>query len=116
MPAGPAELRAAPLLLLPPLEPAACVHGPEKLCRPASAQHQSAASNQLNADFLFEISDLPAERGLGSMELLLGGNAQAACISHGDEVAEMTELHCNLPCLVSMGPAYKVFFKPTSGF
>jgi hypothetical protein len=54
------------------------------------------------------------------MEFLLGGNGQAACISHGDEVAEMPELHHNLPCLagpclVSMGPAYKVFFKPASG-
>src|ERR1700733_9577324 len=79
---------------------------------------------------LFEIPDLPAERGLGGMELLLGGNGQAACISHRDEVAEMPELHHNLPnlaspspaspCLaspylVSMGPAYKVFFMPTSG-
>src|SRR5712671_7929214 len=76
----------------------------------------SAASHQLNADFLFEIPDLPAERWLGSVELLLGGNGQAACISHGDEVAEMPELHHNLPCLVSMGPAYKVFFRPTSGY
>src|ERR1700688_3671846 len=78
-----------------------------------------AASDQLNADFLLEIPDLPAERGLGGMELLLGGNGQAACISHGDEVAEMPELHRNLPslagpCLVNMGPAYKVFFKLTS--
>jgi hypothetical protein len=49
------------------------------------------------------------------VELLLGGNRQTACISHGDEVAEMPELHHNLPCLAGMGPAYKVFFKPTSG-
>jgi hypothetical protein len=46
---------------------------------------------------------------------LLGGNGQTACISHGDEVAEMPKLHHNLPCLVGMGPAYKVFFEPTSG-
>ena len=75
----------------------------------------SAAIHQLNADFLFEIPDLPAERWLGRVELLFGGNGQTACISHGDEVAEMPKLHHNLPCLVSMGPAYKVFFKPTSG-
>jgi hypothetical protein len=49
------------------------------------------------------------------VELLLGGNGQAACIGHGDEVAEMPELHHNLPCLAGMGPAYKVFMKPTSG-
>jgi hypothetical protein len=73
-----------------------------------------AASDQLNADFLFEIPDLPAERGLGSMEFLLGGDGQAACISHGDEVAEVPELHQNLPYLAGMRPAYKVFFKPAS--
>jgi hypothetical protein len=47
----------------------------------------SATVYQLNADFLFEISDLPTERWLGSVELLLGGNGQTACIGHGDEVA-----------------------------
>jgi hypothetical protein len=76
----------------------------------------SAAMHQLNADFLLELADLPAERWLGGVELLLGGDRQTAGISHGDEVAEMPELHDNLPCFVSMGPAYKVFFKPTSGF
>jgi hypothetical protein len=75
----------------------------------------SAAIHQLNADFLFEIADLPTERRLGSVELLLGGNGQTACISHGDEVAEMPELHHNLPCFVGMDPAYKVFFKPARG-
>ena len=75
----------------------------------------SAAMDQLNADFLFEIPDLPAERWLGSVELLLGGNGQTAGIGHGDEVAEMPELHSNLPYLTSMGPAYKVFFRPASG-
>jgi hypothetical protein len=66
-------------------------------------------------DVMFEISDLPAERWLGSMELLFGSNSQAACVSYGDEVAEMPELHHNLPCLASMGPAYKVFSRPNSG-
>ena len=71
--------------------------------------------HQLNADFLFEIADLPAERWLGSVQFLLGGNGQTAGISHSDEVAEMPEFHSNHPCLVSMGPAYKVFFRPASG-
>src|SRR6201993_947620 len=74
----------------------------------------SATIYQLSADFLFEIPDLPAERRLGRVELLLGGNGQAACIGHGDEVAEMPELHHNLPCLAGMGPAYKVFSRPNS--
>ena len=74
----------------------------------------SATMHQRNADFLFEIPDLPTERGLGSVELLLGGNGQTAGIGHGDEVAEMPQLHCNLPYLAGMGPAYKVFFRRTS--
>jgi hypothetical protein len=53
--------------------------------------------DQLNADFLFEIPDLPAERWLGSVQLLLGGNRQTAGIGHGDEVAEMPELHTQPP-------------------
>src|ERR1700733_5570810 len=63
----------------------------------------SAASDQLNADFLFEIPDLPAEGGLRRMELLLGANGQTACISHRDDIAGMPELHHKLPNLV--GPS-----------
>jgi hypothetical protein len=37
------------------------------------------------------------------VELLLGGNRQAAGIGHGDEVAQMPELHHNLSSLV--GPS-----------
>src|SRR5882757_5548113 len=76
----------------------------------------SGAIHQLNADFLFEIPDLPAERWLGSVELLLGGDGQTAGIGYRDEVAEMPQLHSNLPCLAGMGPAYKVFFRRASGF
>src|SRR5690349_19640597 len=74
----------------------------------------SATEDQLNADLLFEVPDLPAERWLGSVQLLFGGDGQTAGIGHGDEVAEMPKLHPNLPCLVSMGPAYKVFSRQTS--
>src|ERR1700747_2647890 len=35
-----------------------------------------ATMHQLDADFLLEIADLPAERWLGSVQLLLGGNGQ----------------------------------------
>ena len=64
----------------------------------------SAAVQQLNPDFLFEIPDLPAERWLRSVQLLLGGNGQTAGVGHGDEVAQMPELHLNVPYLASMGP------------
>ena len=51
--------------------------------------------------------------------LLLSGDRQAAGISHGDEIAEMPELHHNLlcvahPCPAGMGPTYKVFLKRAS--
>src|SRR6266481_8969342 len=75
----------------------------------------SAAIHQWNADLLFEIPDLPTERWLRSVQLLLGGNGQTAGIGHSDEVAEMPKFHSNLPYLGSMGPAYKVFFEPASG-
>jgi len=84
----------------------------------ASGRQFNAVSTtvyQLNSDFLFEISDLPTKRWLRSVKLLLGSNGQTACIGHGDEVAEMPEFQHSLPCPVGMGPAYKVFFKPTSG-
>ena len=76
----------------------------------------SATMYQRNADLLLEIPDLPAQRWLGSVQLLLGGDGQTAGIGYRDEVAEMPQLHSNLPCLASMGPAYKVFFRRASGF
>jgi hypothetical protein len=45
---------------------------------------------------------------------LLGGNGQTAGVGHGDEVAEVPELHSNLPYPTGMGPAYKVFFRQAS--
>src|SRR5712671_2252050 len=73
-----------------------------------------AAVDQLHADFRFEIADLPAERRLRGVQRLLGGHGQAAGIGHGDEVAEMPQLHGNPPYLSGMGPAYKVFSSGTS--
>ena len=67
-----------------------------------------------NADFLLEVADLPAERRLRGVQLLLGGNGKTAGIGHGDEVAQMPQLHCKLPYPAGMGPAYKVFFSRAS--
>jgi hypothetical protein len=71
----------------------------------------SATVHQLNADFLFEIPDLPTERWLRSVELLLGGNSQTACVGDGDEVAEMPKLHHSLPYLVGMGSSLQSLFQ-----
>jgi hypothetical protein len=46
-----------------------------------------ATVHQLNANLLFEISDLPTEGWLRSVELLLSGDGQTARVGHGDEVA-----------------------------
>jgi hypothetical protein len=65
--------------------------------------------DQLNADLLFEIPDLPAEGWLGRVQLLLGGNGQTAGIRHGDEVAQMPELHCNPHVSQAWGQLTKSF-------
>ena len=48
--------------------------------------HQAAAQLGL------EVAHLPAERGLGGVEALLGGDVKAADLGHGDEVAEVTQV------------------------
>ena len=96
MSVSPAELSAVPPLLLLCLEDRASRMVEKRFAGRRQFDAVSAAVYQLNADFPFEIADLPAERWLGRVELLLGGNGQAACIGHGDEVAEMPELHHNL--------------------
>ena len=48
-----------------------------------------AAVQKLDADFVFEIPDLPAERRLRGVQFLLGGDSQASGLGDGDEVAEM---------------------------
>src|SRR3954449_11358562 len=102
-----------PWLHLP--EPAPFVHGRERLFRPTSAQHRERCDVSAERRPLVRDPGFAAERRLGGVELLLGGNGQAASVGHGDEVAEMPELHSHLPCLASMGPAYKVFFRRASG-
>jgi hypothetical protein len=54
----------------------------------AGASHQ-----QLHADFVFQIADLPAERGLCRVKPSFGGNRQAAFLRHGDEIMQMSKLH-----------------------
>lgn len=44
-----------------------------------------ATDEKLCADLIFEIADLPAERGLGRMETLLRRRRQASLLRHGDK-------------------------------
>ena len=55
----------------------------------------STAMYQRNADLLFEIPDLSAERWLGSVQFLFGSNGQTTGIGHGNEVSEMPKFHSN---------------------
>jgi hypothetical protein len=87
MSVSPAELRAALLPLLTLLEAAPFVRVRETLCRQTSVQCRCATIPQLNANLLFEISDLPTEGWLRSVELLLCGDGETARVGHGDEVA-----------------------------
>ena len=48
---------------------------------------------QLHADFGLEVTDLPAQRRLRGMQPLLRRQLEAAALGHGDEVAEMPQLH-----------------------
>ena len=52
-----------------------------------------APDQQLRADFMFQISDLTAERWLGRMQPPLGGDSQAALLGDGDEIPKMPQLH-----------------------
>ena len=52
-----------------------------------------AADHQRAADLLFEVTHLAAQRGLGGVQPLLGGDCQAALLGDRDEIAKMPQLH-----------------------
>jgi hypothetical protein len=49
-----------------------------------------AAVHQRNADLVFEIADLGAQRWLRRVQPLLGGDRQASCLRDGDKIAKVT--------------------------
>ncbi|MNG32023.1 hypothetical protein D3C84_1179390 [compost metagenome] len=55
------------------------------------AQALLAALEQLQAEALLELGDLPAQRRLGNMQLL-GGAAHVLDFGHGDEITELSEI------------------------
>src|SRR4051812_48564797 len=67
-----------------------------------------AATHQLNTDLIFEIADLPAQRGLCGVQPFLGRECQAALFGNRDEIAKMPELHA-IHTSWACPPAYKVF-------
>ncbi len=61
-----------------------------------------AARQERNADFIFEIADLPAQRRLRGVQPLLGGDREAALLGDRDEIAKVAQLHNAIPCLPGM--------------
>jgi len=47
---------------------------------------------QLRAEFVFEILDLPAERGLGHAQLLRG-LGEVLLLGHGEKITEVSQFH-----------------------
>ena len=52
-----------------------------------------ATIQELNADLVFEISDLATEGRLGGVKHLLGGERQASGLGNRNEIAKVAELH-----------------------
>jgi hypothetical protein len=51
-----------------------------------------APGHQRGADLVLEIPDLPAQRRLRRVQLLHGGDREAARLGDGDEIAQMPQL------------------------
>ena len=53
----------------------------------------NAADHERDADFVFQVPDLPAERGLRGVQPPFGRDRQAALLGDRDEVAKVAKLH-----------------------
>jgi len=62
-----------------------------KECSPGRGQFDAVhtAAHQLNADLVFEIADLPAQRRLRGVQPFLGRERKAAFLGNRDEIAKM---------------------------
>ena len=52
-----------------------------------------ASGEELRANFLFEVADLAAKRGLRGVEFFMRCNREAAGVGDSDEVADVPKLH-----------------------
>src|SRR3954467_6590276 len=79
-----------------------------------------AAVQELNADLIFEITDLATERRLRRGQPFLRRERQAALLGDRDKIAKVPELHGDLHISKAWRSAYKVFFpdarRPYLGF
>src|SRR4029077_3198677 len=74
-----------------------------------------AAAHQLNADLIFEISDLATRGRLRRRQPLLGGERQASLLCDRDEIAKVPLLHSSFHISKAFPSAYKVFFPGARG-
>ena len=65
----------------------------KRLTRSGQLDTLNTARQKLGSDLILQIANLPAERGLGSVEPALGGSREAAFLDHGDEVTQVPQLH-----------------------
>ena len=72
------------------------------------------AGEQGSADLVLQVAQLPAERGLSGVQPLLGRYGDAALLGHGDEIAEVAQLHRGPMLGKYAAKPYKVFFRRSS--
>src|SRR6185295_9475687 len=63
------------------------------LARSGQLDAMNAARQQLGADLVLQIANLPAQRGLGGVEPALGGDREAAFLDHRHEITQMPQFH-----------------------
>jgi hypothetical protein len=78
---------------------------------PGRSEHYTPgpALQQLYADFQFEIANLSAQRWLGGVQSPFGGIREAALLSDGNEITQMTKFHRTHPCFQGISLPHKVF-------
>src|SRR6185436_7124290 len=85
------------------------------LARSGQLDAMNAARQQLGPDLVLQIANLPAERGLGGVEPVLGGGREATFLDHGHEITEVPQLHSgSMPDRYATQPT-KSFPRPHSG-
>lgn len=52
-----------------------------------------ATCHQLNADLVFEIADLPAQRRLRGVQSFFGGERQTTLFGNRDEITKVPQFH-----------------------
>jgi hypothetical protein len=89
----------------------------EHLARFGQRDAARTAQQQRSTYLVFQVLDLPAQRGLGGMQALLGGDGEAAGFGDGDEIPQVAQFHGCLhwPCFSGMAPSLQSLFQARHG-